>query len=84
MPDNIQYLVLYVLGLLKSPILSPPKHWLQSGDQLDYMNFMRFMINQMSPDETTAFFHPQIYCISTELTEECPPVHTYLSILCIY
>lgn len=28
----------------------------------------------MSPDETVAFFHPQIYSISAELTEEFPPV----------
>ena len=25
LPDNIQYLILYVLGLLKSPFLSPYK-----------------------------------------------------------
>jgi hypothetical protein len=58
LPDNIQYLVLYVLGILKSPFLSPPKHWLQSGDQLDQMNYIRYIMNQMSPDETIPFFNP--------------------------
>ena len=28
----------------------------------------------MSPEETIAYFHPQIYCISQELSEECPAV----------
>jgi hypothetical protein len=39
----------------------------------------------MSPEETIPFLHPQIYCISTELSEECPPVphisFTYISII---
>jgi hypothetical protein len=43
---------------------------------MEYMNFTRFILNQMSPEETIAYFHPQIYCISQELTEECPAVIT--------
>jgi hypothetical protein len=61
--------VLYILGLLKCIFLSPPKHILVAGDELEKMNFVRYVINQMGPEETLPFFHPQIYCISCELNE---------------
>ena len=48
---------MYVLGLLKTPFLSPPKQLLPS-DQLDYMNYLRFAINNMSPEETLPLFNP--------------------------
>lgn len=63
MPDNIQYLVLYVLGLLKSQFMTPSKT-LVAGDHLDNMNYLRFVVNAMSPEETLPLFNPQIINIS--------------------
>mmetsp|Transcript_10174 Transcript_10174/g.10150 ORF Transcript_10174/g.10150 Transcript_10174/m.10150 type:complete len:199 (-) Transcript_10174:21-617(-) len=35
------------------------------------MNYLRFIINQMSPEESMPLFHPQIYCVSFEgISEE--------------
>jgi hypothetical protein len=30
------------------------------GDGLDYMNYLRFVLNGMSPEEILPFFNPQI------------------------
>ncbi|CDW76512.1 sec23 sec24 trunk domain containing protein [Stylonychia lemnae] len=63
LPDNIQYLVLYVLGLLKSQFMTPTKQ-IVPGDALDYLNYLRFAINSMSPEETLPLFNPQIINIA--------------------
>ena len=54
---------MYVLGLLKMPFLSPTKQILPN-DQLDYLNYLRFIVNNMSPEETLPMMNPQIICIS--------------------
>eukprot|EP00347_Sterkiella_histriomuscorum_P022014 403331985 len=63
LPDNLQYLVLYVLGLLKSPFMTPSKQILPS-DHLDQLNYLRFIVNGMSPEETLPLFNPQIISIA--------------------
>ena len=65
MPDNIQYLVMYVLGLLKMPFLSPCSGGkaLVTTDQLDQLNYLRFALNSMSPEETLPMFNPWIMSI---------------------
>jgi hypothetical protein len=52
-------LALYVLGLLKSQILTPSKQ-IVPGDALDYLNYLRFVVNAMSPEETLPMFNAQI------------------------
>lgn len=77
----MQYLVLYVLGLLKSPVLSPTKQ-VQANDALESMSYLRFILNSMSPEETLPIFHPQIICVSNpdlndqefpQVSLRCPP-----------
>jgi len=63
LPDNLQYLVMYVLGVLKSPFMTPVKQ-IGATDTLDHMNYVRFVMNAMSPEETLALFNPQIVSIA--------------------
>ena len=69
---------MYVLGLLKMPFLSPTKQILP-GEQLDNMNYLRYIINNMSPEETLPMFNPQIISIHDHnLTDqEFPAVNQY-------
>lgn len=66
---------MYMLGVLKSPFMSPPKQIIAS-DQLDWMNYLRFAINNMSPEETLPLFNPQIIAINNKNLndQEFPPV----------
>lgn len=63
LPDNLQYLALYLLGLLKSPFLTPSKQ-IVAGDYLDYLNYLRFIVNSMGPEEILPLFNPQIINIA--------------------
>ena len=66
LPDNIQYLVMYVLGILKSSIMSPHG---QGGkamiliENLDNFNYLRFALNAMSPEECLPLFNPWLMSI---------------------
>ena len=76
-PDNIQYLIMYVLGILKSNMLSPHGQGGKSMiliENLDYFNYLRFAINAMSPEETLPLFNPWLMSIHDyNLTDLEPP-----------
>ena len=68
---------MYVLGLLKQPFLSPvgaggkPTVGLE---QLDNINFLRFALNQWSPEEILPLLSPQIMSIHDfHLNDQEPP-----------
>ena len=73
--DNMQYLLMYVLGVLKSPTVSLPMV-VNQVDTIDRIVYQKFLINMMSPDEVLAHFSPQIISISDRnLTDqEFPPL----------
>jgi hypothetical protein len=48
---------MYVLGVLKCPFLTPVKQ-VAATDTLDQMNYLRFVMNAMGPEETLALFNP--------------------------
>ena len=49
--------------MLKSPILTPTKQ-ITASDSLDYMNYLRFVLNAMGPEEILPLFNPQIINIA--------------------
>jgi len=74
--DNLNYLALYVYGLLKSVIMSPNLSAPLNSVYLDMIADLKFKVNTMSPEETLPMLHPQIYQVSNvELIEnEFPPM----------
>lgn len=57
---------MYVLGLLKLPFLSPcgpGNKALVTLDMLDNMSYMRYALNQMSPEEILPLLNPWIMSI---------------------
>ena len=77
----LQYLALYVYGLLKTPLISPVTQMPIRSQYYDMVADLKYQINSMSPEEVIPFFYPQIYDISDpNLTdEEFPPVSTLTS-----
>jgi len=73
---------MYVLGVLKSPFMTPVKQ-IGATDTLDHMNYVRFVMNAMSPEETLALFNPQIVSIAdyTRSEQNFPQV-ILTSIIC--
>jgi len=61
--DNMQYFIMYVLGLLKSKIISIPMI-VNQIDTVDRLCYQRFMVNMMTPEECIPLFSPQIISIS--------------------
>ena len=61
--ENIQYLIMYCLGVLKSQILSIPL-MMNPLDTIDKVVYQRFLANSMSPEELLPVFSPQIINIS--------------------
>jgi len=59
----MQYLIIYVLGILKSQIVSLPTI-MNPIDTVDRLVYTKFQVNHMSPDEMLALFNPQIVSIS--------------------
>lgn len=59
----MQYLIMYVLGALKSQIISIPQIMNQI-DTVDKLAFTRFQAMQMNPEELLPLFSPQIISIS--------------------
>lgn len=63
LPDTLQYLIMYTLGLLKLPFLAPQGPGgkaLVTLDALDQMSYMRFALNQMGPEEVLPLLNPWI------------------------
>ena len=57
---------MYVLGILKSPFMSPSGPGgkpMVTIESLDYMNYLRFAVNAMSPEETLPMFNPWIMSV---------------------
>ena len=72
----MQYLALYIYGLLKTPCLSPQVTTPAASQYFDVLTDLKFMVNTMSPEEVVPIFYPQIYCISDSnlSDQEFPPV----------
>ena len=64
LPEALQYLALYVYGLLKTPILSPLVQTPARNQYFDQVADLRFQVNVMSPEEVVPIFYPQIYNIN--------------------
>ncbi len=48
--DNMQYFIMYILGLLKSEIIHYPTI-MQPIDIVDKVVYLKFLVNNFSPDE---------------------------------
>lgn len=73
--DNMQYFIMYVLGLLKSKVISIPMI-VNQIDTVDRLSYQRFMVNTMTPEELIPLFSPQIISISNRdlNDQEYPPL----------
>lgn len=61
LPESLQYLALYLYGLLKTPLLSPQTQVPSRSQYIDMIADLKFMMNSMSPEEMVPYFYPQIY-----------------------
>jgi len=66
LPENLQYLAMYVLGLLKTLVISPPNRILAPCDTVDSISYLKFVANSMGPQELLPLTHPQIFEISSD------------------
>lgn len=77
LPENIQYLIMYVLGLLKMPFLSPVGPGgkaLVTLESLDQISYLRYLLNNMSPEETLPLYNPWLFNIHDfNLNDQAPP-----------
>ena len=71
----MQYFIMYILGLLKSKIISLPMI-VNQIDTIDRLSYQRFMVNMMTPEECIPLFSPQIIAISNRdlNDQEYPPL----------
>jgi len=58
LPESLQYLALYVYGLLKTPLLSPLVQTPARNQYFDAVADLRFQVNVMSPEEVVPIFYP--------------------------
>jgi hypothetical protein len=67
---------MYLYGLLKTTVVSPPLQIAPSSPQLDLVAFLNYQVLNMSPEEVLPIFYPQVYDVSDrDLTDaEFPPV----------
>ena len=73
----MQYLIMYVLGILKSTVVSLPMIMSQV-DTVDKIVHQKYLIQGMSADEVLPHFSPQITCISDRNLndQEFPPLES--------
>jgi len=70
----LQYLALYVYGMLKTPLLAPYAQVPPNSAYLDSVMNMKFLVNTMSPEEVIPMFYAQIYNVSDpSLSDETWP-----------
>ena len=75
--ENMQYLLIYCLGALKSHIVNVPV-CMQPTDAVDCVIYQKFAVLMMSPEEVQPIMSPQIIKISdTNLSDqEYPPLES--------
>lgn len=75
--ENMQYLLMYCLGALKSQLISVPAI-MQPNDTVDCVVYQKFAAYMMSPEEVQPIMSPQIIKISdTNLSDqEYPPLES--------
>ena len=61
--ENMQYLFMYAMGILKSQIVNIPI-MMNPLDTVDKLVYQRFLANSMSPEELLYLYSPQVICIS--------------------
>jgi hypothetical protein len=55
--ENMQYLIMYILGIFKSQLISFP-NIINPIDTLDKIAFLKFQVNNLSADEIQPLFSP--------------------------
>ncbi len=85
LPEILQYLALYVYGLLKTPLCSPIVQTPVRSQYFDKIADLRFMMNSMSPEEVVPYFYPQIYNVAdfNLSDEEFPAVSLRNNVFCL-
>ena len=75
--ENMQYLIMYALGIIKSQTIVLPQI-MNPIDTIDKIVYQRYLINVMSPDEALAMFNPQIISVrNRDLSDqEYPPLES--------
>lgn len=61
--ENMQYFIMYILGVLKSQIIHFPQV-MNPIDTVDKVVHQKFIANNLSPEEILPLFSPQILLIS--------------------
>ena len=71
----MQELIMYTLGVIKSPTIVLPQI-MNPVDTVDKIVYQRYLINVMSPDEVLGMFSPQIISVSNRdlNDQEYPPL----------
>ena len=68
LPDNLIYLPLYVLGLIKQRVFC--KNELDKKYDIDLSNFLRVKLLRASTEEILSFIYPKIYFLNQLIEDE--------------
>jgi hypothetical protein len=64
MNETLQYLAMYLFGLFKSTLMSPPIQMAPVAPALDQVAYLNFQVSHMSPEEVVPIFYPQVYDVT--------------------
>lgn len=68
--ENLQFLALYVYGLLKQAFFHPNPAIPLNSTALDNIAHVSYVVNSMSPEEVVPMLYPQIYQVSNVALDE--------------
>ena len=75
LPENIDYIIGYWMGILKNEIFTPSQS-LQANSYVDYLNFIRYQWRHMNCDEIMNIIWPQLFQVNDETlnSQSLPPL----------
>ena len=75
LPDNIDYIIGYWMGILKNEVFSPSQS-LQSNSYIDYLNYVRYQWRHMNCEELMSIIWPQLFQVNDEMlsSQNLPPL----------
>ena len=68
LPDNLMYLPLYILGLIKQRVFCVNE--IDKKYDIDLANYLRIKMLKLSAEELLSFLYPRIYCINKLIDDE--------------
>lgn len=79
LPDNLIYLPLYVLGLIKQRVFCVNE--IDKKYDIDLSNYLRIKMLKLSSEELLSFLYPRIYCLNEMLEDESLGTYSENSII---